>query len=215
MRLNKQVNIQVFQEKFFVIESTKLKNGNKMRIISGIYRGFKLKEFSGRDIRPTPAMVRESLFDMFAAKIVDAEFLDLFSGTGAIGIEALSRGARKVTFVDHHPRAIQLIKENLSRIQHQDDSTVIQLDYLKALNHLDQQQSQFDIIFLDPPYHQDYIYKSLQAIDRGEVLKKNGFVVIQHPCEWEQKNNLNNIFFLKEKRYGKSGITIFRSKERF
>ncbi len=186
-----------------------------MRIISGIYKGFKLKEFSGMDIRPTPSMVRESLFDMFAAKIVDSEFLDLFAGTGAIGIEALSRGAKSVTFVDHHPKAIQLVKENLSKIRHHDDSIVLQKDYLKAMNHLDLQQSKFDIIFLDPPYQKDYISKSLHTIDGSKILKNNGFVVVQHPYELELKNNLNNIYFLKEKRYGKSRITVFRCKERF
>jgi len=104
-----------------------------MRIIAGTYKGFRLNAFPGNDIRPTPSKIREAIFDLIGPKVLESDFLDLFAGTGAVGIEALSRGAKSVTFVDLNQKAINLIKNNLKKIYQNDFSQVIKNNYIQAI----------------------------------------------------------------------------------
>jgi 16S rRNA (guanine(966)-N(2))-methyltransferase RsmD len=180
-----------------------------MRIIAGIYKGFPLKSFPGMDIRPTPAKVREAVFDILGFKIIDSDFLDLFAGTGAIGIEALSRGAKRATFVDINPNAVNLIKANLSKIKQNDFSDVIKRDYMYSLKMLKLQQRKFDIIFFDPPYYKNISKKVLNEIEKNNILKKNTTVIVQHNTYEEVHAEHQKLSFLKEKKYGKSKITLF------
>jgi 16S rRNA (guanine966-N2)-methyltransferase len=180
-----------------------------MKIIAGLYKGFPLKSFAGRDIRPTPAKVREAVFDILSVKIIESDFLDLFAGTGAIGIEAISRGAKRVTFVEVDHNAINLIKANLAKINYNDFSDIIKRDYLYSLKILKSQGRKFDIIFMDPPYYKNISKKVLHEIEKNYILKKNSIVVVQHKTNEEVQAQYRNLSFLKEKNYGKSKLTIF------
>lgn len=184
-----------------------------MKIIAGIYKGFKLFPFPGNKIRPTPSLVREAIFDIIGAKVINSDFLDLFAGTGAVGIEAISRGAKSVTFIEIDKKAIVLIKNNLTKLNQSNYSKIIKLDYLKALNLLSLNYAKFDIIFLDPPYYnKSYISKALQLIDQVNIVKDGGIIIAQHPTHIVLQDSFNSIFCIKEKKYGKSRITIFSKK---
>lgn len=180
-----------------------------MKIIAGIYRGLKLRSLPGKEIRPTPGRIREAIFDIISNKIVGAEFLDLFSGTGAVGIEAISRGAKKVTFVEIDVRAVNLIKENLKIIYKDSLPTIIRNNSLQAIKSLNINQIKFDIVFLDPPYFKNYYLKTLQEIDKSTIINEGGLIIVQHSTNVEVKSDFKNIFFLKERKYGNSKITIF------
>ncbi len=184
-----------------------------MKIIAGLYKGLRLKSFPGKDIRPTPGKVREAVFDILGSKVIVSDFLDLFAGTGAIGIEALSRGAKRATFVEINGKAIDLIKANLNKFNYNDFSDIIKNDYLQAIKMLSFQQRKFDIIFLDPPYNKNYTQKSLQEIEQSPIFKKNSIVVVQHQIYDDIQINFQKLSCLKEKRYSRSRITVLGCKE--
>ncbi|MFW6130926.1 MAG: 16S rRNA (guanine(966)-N(2))-methyltransferase RsmD [Atribacterota bacterium] len=184
-----------------------------MKIVAGMYKGFRLNTFKGREIRPTPSKVREAVFDMLGSSVIESDFLDLFAGTGAIGIEAFSRGAKKVTFVEINQRAIGLIKENLLKIYHDDFSNIIKNDFHKALERLSEQQRKYDIIFLDPPYKKNYLLKALLDIDQSRIFKKKSIIMLQHHTDEKVQGDFDKLEFMKGKKYGKSAITVFRYQE--
>jgi len=183
-----------------------------MKIIGGIYKGFRLQSFPENEIRPTPSKIREALFDIIGTKIIGAEFLDLFAGSGAVGIEAISRGAKNVIFVEKNRKAIILIKNNLSKIYQNDFSNIIQIDYLQAINILNFKQKKFDIIFLDPPYNRNYALNTLHIIDQSNIAKEGCIIIVQHPFHTEVKSDFRKLLFTKEKKYGKSKVTFFYYK---
>jgi 16S rRNA (guanine966-N2)-methyltransferase len=151
-----------------------------MRVISGIFKGRKLIPPKGLSIRPTPDKVKGAIFNIIGERVVECSFLDLFAGTGAIGIEALSRGADKVIFVDNNIKAINLIKENLRNCQSSivnRQSSIIEGD---AIEFIKKTEGQFDFIFLDPPYKSDLGEQVLMEISRCNILKKDGEVIWEH-----------------------------------
>lgn len=144
-----------------------------MRIISGKYRGKKLKEFDISSTRPTQDRVKESIFNLIQFDVVDSVVLDLFSGTGALGIEAISRGAKKVFLIDSNIQSIKLIKENLKNIQ--GDFEVINSDFMKFLK----TNQKFDIVLLDPPFKTDYGIKSIEYILNNNLLNDGGIIIFE------------------------------------
>lgn len=175
-----------------------------MKIISGKYKGRNIQGFDIDGTRPTMERVKESLFAMIQDKMKDAIVLDLFSGSGNIGIEALSEGASYAYLCDHNHKAIQVMNKNLKEIGIE-DVKVIESDYLKCLNLL--KDIKLDIIFLDPPYQTDYIEKSLIKIEELSILNKNGIVV----CE---SDSIDKIVYsdyyscIKERKYGDKIVVI-------
>ncbi len=145
-----------------------------MRIIAGKYRGKVLAEFKGSDIRPTADRAKEALFNILQLKTPDSEFLDLYAGTGSIGIEALSRGAKCVKFVDNSKSSVDLIKKNLSSIKE-----TAEVVFSDALTYANTTSDKFDIIFLDPPYAQDAC-DLLNAIAENKLLKDDGVLIYEH-----------------------------------
>ena len=144
-----------------------------MKVISGLYKGRVLEGFSIEGTRPTMDRVKESLFAMIQGNIRDSIVLDLFSGSGNLGIESLSEGAKYAYLVDSNRKAIQVIQKNLSTIGIS-QAEVLFLDYLKALKYLSEKGILFDIIFLDPPYQTNYVERSIGLIDEYQLLKKDG-----------------------------------------
>jgi len=146
-----------------------------MRVISGAARGRKLKEPSGIDIRPTSDMVKESIFNIIQFDIEGRRVLDLFAGTGQLGIEALSRGAKSAVFVDTNPDAVKLILENIVLCRFSDDSTVRRRDAINYLGHC----GSFDLIFIDPPFSTKLAELALKKIIEFDKLDTNGIIILE------------------------------------
>ena len=180
-----------------------------MKIVAGKNRGNKLKSIKGLLIRPTSHKVREALFDIIGTSIQGAYFLDLFSGTGAIGIEALSRGADKVIFVEKELKAIKIIKENLEITKNNSNAIVYKIDFLYGLKILAKNGYLFDYIFLDPPYNMNLINISLVEILKLPILNKNGIIIAQHHKREEVNTNLVNLKLIKQKKYGECNLSLF------
>ena len=179
-----------------------------MKIISGIYKGRRLEGFSIDGTRPTMDRVKESLFGMIQNYINNSVCLDLFSGSGNLGLEALSEGASKVYLIDHNKKAIEVINKNIDTIGIE-NAIVLLMDYKKCLNYLKEQEEQFDIIFLDPPYKTNYIEESIKIISNSKLLKDKGIIV----CESDDKNKIiypNNYQAIKEKKYGDKYVVLLK-----
>lgn len=154
-----------------------------MRVIAGVARGHKLKVIEGLSVRPTTDRIKETLFNIISSKLFNVNFLDIFSGSGAIGIEALSRGALKSTFIENNPMCIDIIKENLNHTKLFDKSEVIKNDAISAIKNLAIKNEVFDVIFLDPPYNENLIKPVLLEILNGEILSENGIIIVEHSSE--------------------------------
>lgn len=146
-----------------------------MRIIAGKYHGKKLISPIGQDIRPTTDKIKESVFNILQFNIADKTVLDLFAGSGALGIEAISRGAKKVIFIDNDSKSIGLINKNLSNIDFLGE--IIKSDALRAIYGFRQK---FDIVFIDPPYNSDLGEQAITAIIKSQLLNADGFIVYEH-----------------------------------
>lgn len=151
-----------------------------MRIIAGKNKGTKLYTLEGDDItRPTLDRVKEALFNIIMPKLNGSIILDLFAGSGALGIEALSRGANKVVFCDNSPKAVNIIKNNVSKTRNEEKSQIIHKDYKKCLDYLSEKKIKFNIIFLDPPYKTNYIDESINIILEKNLLDEDGTIIIE------------------------------------
>lgn len=150
-----------------------------MRVIAGTARSLQLKSVPGMDTRPTTDRIKETLFNMLQPYIPGGEFLDLFSGSGGIGIEALSRGAERAYFVDHGKKAVQVIRDNLAHTHFTDRSEVLGMDALSALRSLEGRHGAFDVIFMDPPYHQDLERDILYALSGSKLVNEDTLIVVE------------------------------------
>ena len=173
-----------------------------MRIVAGKYRGRKLAQFPGLSVRPTPDRVKESLFQILGARLVGARVLDLFCGSGALGLESLSRGAREAVFNDASPESVALCKKNLAALN--ESARVTQRDYRACLAG---EAGQFDVIFCDPPYREDCAAEILTLAERYKRLSEGGIVVYESEREegacagWERFDLRN---------YGRTKVAFFR-----
>ncbi len=174
-----------------------------MRVISGKYKGKNLEGFNINGTRPTMDRIKESMFAIIQNHLKDAICLDLFAGSGSLGIEALSNGAKMCYFVDNNKIAIATIKKNTLGIINKE---IIHADCFKALDKL--KNTKFDLILLDPPYHDNLLNKVLKKIKENDLLKKDGLIV----CELEEEQIDCDFVLLKEKKYGQKTIKIFTNK---
>lgn len=163
-----------------------------MRVISGLAKGTIMYTLEGDITRPTLDRVKEAIFNMIQMEIQDSVVLDLFSGSGALGIEALSRGAKKVVLCDKSKKAINIIKLNLEKTHLEKDAIVLQEDYNKALNFL-KDKYQFDLIFLDPPYKEEFVKESIEKIIQLDLLKKSGKIIIETDDEERILKEIKNL----------------------
>lgn len=173
-----------------------------MRIISGKYKGKKLNGFNIEGTRPTMDRVKESLFGMIQTYIPDSIVLDLFAGSGALGLEAVSNGATECYLIDNNIEAIKTIKENSQNFEEQ--LNIIHIDYKRFLKTTNKK---FDIIFLDPPYKEKQLDTSLRIIEERGLLNENGIVI----CEYEIGEPHTNLELIKEKSYGPKKIKIYKN----
>lgn len=183
-----------------------------MRVISGMARGKKLISSQGLETRPTLDRVKEALFNKIQFNIKDADILDLFSGSGALAIEALSRGASSAVLCDNSNKAIKIIIKNLEDTRVADRAKVINKDYLQTLNKLRKESKKFDIIFLDPPYKSDYIVKSLENILKYDLLTEDGIIIAEtdDKNKIEEIKNIKNIKIYDTRKYGIAYVIFIR-----
>ena len=178
-----------------------------MRVISGSARGKKLKELQGDETRPTIDRIKEALFSMLQFELPGRAVLDLFGGTGQLGIEALSRGAGQATFVDLSRESTALMRENLKHTQLEDKGRVVQADSITFLGTC---KEKFDIILLDPPYESDLLEQAMQRIARFDILRENGIIVCESTAAKEVPTVTAPYVQGKTYKYGKIKLTVYR-----
>ena len=178
-----------------------------MRVIAGKVRGISLKTPDGMLTRPTADRVKEALFSIIQFDLPGAKVLDLFGGTGQLGIEALSRGASSAVFVDEREEACKLIRENLKRTRFEENARVIRSDYLQFLKKCN---DFYDIILLDPPYAEVFLENSLKMITEIDILQSGGIIVTERPVEKEFSLDIPGYNRSRDYKYGRTILTIYR-----
>lgn len=182
-----------------------------MRIISGNARGTKLYTLEGNNTRPTLDRVKEALFNKINFQLEEAIVLDLFAGSGALGLEALSRGAKIAYFGENSHQAAKVIEKNIYKTKMQDKAKLIIKDYKKILEEV--KQIKFDIIFLDPPYETNYDIEAIELVLKDNLLKENGLIVLETDSnEKENKIKTLNIKIDDTRKYGRVKLLFLSRK---
>ena len=178
-----------------------------MRVISGIARGTILKSPDNMKTRPTADRVKEAMFSILQFDLPGAKILDLFAGTGQLGVEALSRGASKTVFVDEDAAACNVIRENLRRTHFDELGKVVRSDYVSYLRSYEEK---FDIIILDPPYAQFFLENALNIISEIDILQSGGIIVTERPLNKELSLLPVGFERSKDYKYGNTLLTLYR-----
>lgn len=181
-----------------------------MRVIAGKYKSRVLAEFAGEDVRPTSDRAKEALFNILSLKLYGARVLDLFAGSGALGIESLSRGAREVIFNDYSKESLAILKKNLTALKipvNGEEAKLMQRDYLVCLESL---KGEFDLILIDPPYRLEYGKTALEKIAKKGLLSENGIAVYERDRPFE--GEIEGLEQYDERKYGKAYMTFFRKR---
>lgn len=180
-----------------------------MRIITGAFKGRHLEMPENKNIRPTTEKVKEAIFSIIAANLEDAVCVDLFAGTGNLGLEALSRGAEKCFFGDNSKDSLALIKRNVEMCRAQEWSVIIPGDFVKVLKRIYEKGEKIDIFFLDPPYKKDLYEKCFELIREYDLLAEEGIIIAEHNVCDVLANELSGFERIKEKTYGTVAISIY------
>lgn len=179
-----------------------------MRIISGKYRSLTLAEFKGDDIRPTADRVKESLFNIISSRVAGASVLDLFCGSGGLGLECISRGSDRVCFNDVSADSLAVLKKNLSKLRGENNYTVTRLDFS---DYLLSASEKFDIIFLDPPYRLEAGRTALEIIAKRKLLNREGIAVLERDRPFS--GEIDGLELYDERRYGITYLSFFKATE--
>ena len=185
-----------------------------MRIISGKARGTKLYTLDGENTRPTLDRVKEPLFNIINSKLMNAVVLDLFAGSGALGLESLSRGASKVVFCDKNFEAIKIVQKNVDKTRFNEKSIILKKDYVSTINFLSDNGYKFDLIFLDPPYETDYIYESLNLVINKNLACDNTIIVAETDEPDRVVKQISNlkIDIYDTRKYGRAYLLFIKIK---
>lgn len=181
-----------------------------MKIIAGEFKDRRLETPENYDIRPTSSRIRESVFNLLMYEIEDAFFVDLFAGTGAVGLEALSRGARKCLFCDSDRTSIAIIKRNAAACRAEDRCRIIAGDFMKALRSV---KEKVDVFFIDPPYATDLIARSLEAVDSLDLLASNGIIIAEHDKRDGSPERVGGLVRYREKKYGRVMLSFYARED--
>ena len=188
-----------------------------MRVVAGKFKGRRLKTLKGLEVRPTADRVKESLFRIFGERVVDADFLDLCAGTGSIGLEALSQGAKSTTFVDNNYHCIRIIESNLEMCgfdRKHPQVRFIHLDARKALTRLGKRKAKFDLIYFDPPYASKIHELCVKQIAEADLLSPAGMLVVEHQkvqeADWIESLILDALILSRQERYGDTMLSFYR-----
>ncbi|MGN0814397.1 MAG: 16S rRNA (guanine(966)-N(2))-methyltransferase RsmD [Candidatus Coproplasma sp.] len=178
-----------------------------MRIISGKYRGLNLVPFKGEEIRPTADRVKESLFNIIYDRVAGATVLDLFCGSGNLGIECLSRGAEEVNFNDLSTESLAVLKKNLAKLKGENKYFITAGDYL---DYLKSTRKQFDIIFIDPPYAKEFGRAALEVISSRNLLTNSGVAIYERDRAFE--GEIAGLELVDERKYGRTYLSFFEGR---
>ena len=181
-----------------------------MRIIAGQYRSRRLKANPPRQTRPTSDKLRETVFNILGRRVIESVFLDAYAGVGAIGIEAVSRGARSVYFIDRAAKACAAIRTNLESLNVEAECHVLRMECGEAFSHCLSQGARFDIIFLDPPYEREDLYRrDLESLGGDSLLKEGAIVITEHLGSVEMPANIPGLVQLRTHPQGDSALTFY------
>mgnify|MGYP000983630829 FL=1 len=185
-----------------------LLGGLGVRVISGRARGLKLNTPGDDRVRPTTDRVKESMFNIVQDWVYDSQVLDLFAGSGALGIEALSRGASQAVFCDNSLDSIKIIKSNIEKARVVDRSQIVSGDFKRCLRDMEAKNQSFDMIFVDPPYYEGLFEEVLDTIRSYKILKKDGIVIVEHDAK-KPIGQVEGLEVYKEKKYGITMLTFY------
>lgn len=181
-----------------------------MRVISGTARGKRLQAPRGMDTRPITDMIKEALFNVIGRNIVNASLLDLFAGSGSVGIEALSRGAQQVIFIDNSNNAVRVIKENLNNCGFTERFELYRNDVFRAMEILEKRKAKFDYIYADPPFTVETIFSPLlEILDKSFLLAPDGSLIIRSPRRMNLPPKLNSLEEYRINNYGESTLHYY------
>lgn len=180
-----------------------------MKVISGTLKGRNIEGYNIDGTRPTMDRVKESLFAMIQNNIKDSIALDLFAGSGQLGIEAISNGAKTCYFIDNNKEVIKVLNNNISNLNIESNSKVLLSDWKKSLNEFSNQNLKFDLIFVDPPYDYNVYEKILIKVSELNLLNDNGLIILEH-SNLKFKDTYNNLILYKEKKYGNKSVNIYK-----
>lgn len=181
-----------------------------MKVISGLLKGRIIDGYDINGTRPTMDRVKESLFGMIQDYIKDSVVLDLFAGSGQLGIEAISNGAKTCYFTDNNNEVIKVLNKNISNLNIKNKSKVLQTDWKKFLNECGNNNIKFDIIFVDPPYDYQVYEKILEKVSTLNLLNKDGLIILEHH-NLKFKEKYNDLILFKEKKYGNKSVNIYKN----
>lgn len=183
-----------------------------LRVIGGEAKGRKLNILKGMSVRPTGDKVKGALFNILREEIAGAEVLDLFAGAGNLGLEALSRGAKRVVFVDKRAVCAGIIRKNLARLDFQDRAEVYEEEAARAVRRLAQQGREVTIVFVDPPYGSDLAEETLGSLAESHLVKDEGIVVVEHYWKRIMPGGVGGLKLVREKRYGDTSLSFYEAQ---
>ena len=189
------------------------KGGSAVRIIAGKARGRKLIPPATLETRPTLDRVKESMFSIIQNYIPDSVVVDVFAGTGSLGLEAASRGAKEVYLVDRSKDAFSLLKQNIENLKFEDTCCALNKDSYEALKYLADKNKVFDVIFIDPPYCREMIPEAIKIIYDKKLLKEDGIIVTKIDSIEEIYEGYENIILNKSRKYGNTTICLYKNEE--
>lgn len=180
-----------------------------MKVISGFLKGRNINGYDIEGTRPTMDRVKESVFGTIQDYLKDAQVLDLFSGSGNLGIEAISNGAKHCYFTDNNPEVIKVLNKNITDLNIKDKSSIILTDWKKFLNECPNRNLKFDLIFVDPPYDYNVYEKILDKVSTLDILNDNGLIILEHQ-NLKLQDTYNNLTLYKQKKYGNKSVNIYK-----
>lgn len=182
-----------------------------MRIISGLLKGRNINGFDIEGTRPTMDRVKESMFAMIQNNLKDSICLDLFCGSGNLGIEAISNGAKLCYFIDNNPKAIKVVEENIKNLNIKSNTKILNFDYKKSLKYFNESNIKFDLIFVDPPYDYHVIEKIIKYVSEYNLLNDNGLLILEFEKE-KLEELYNNLKLIKSKKYSWKYVYIYKKE---
>ena len=182
-----------------------------MRVIGGAFKGKKLHSMRGLAIRPSTDYLRESIFNILAGCVKDTVVLDLFAGTGSLGIEAISRGASSAVFIEKHPQAIKALVRNVSACSLEEQCTIVRRDILRSLSFLKSIGHAFDLVFIDPPYDQGFAKRTLHLLDRAECTAERVSIVIEHSMRETLPEKVARFRLTDQRQYRKTIVSFYKN----
>ena len=184
-----------------------------MRVIGGIYGGRRLRAAGGQAVRPTSDRLRETLFNILSTAVAGSRFLDICAGSGAVSIEAISRGASHVTLIESSRRACSVIEANLKSLDISAIATLINRDAVTALKRIASQNRRFDIAFFDPPYGSDLYREVITILGREGVLEQGGILVVEHRAKTPPPAEVEGLKLFRQLKQGESALAFYEKPE--